>query len=225
MGSALLENDASPRQRSSRLHLLQVAGLRVDLAISIERAPFGHSGAAARLAELLVAARLGCDPHLVRVAALPPSGRPVAMVQGGLPPPFVSLSHVDQLVAAAICVEAPVGLDIVAEADANPVLDIWFTADELTASTRNQKLVRQQLWSAKEAAYKAARIDVGFRPRDVRIAASSSAGFRWSVRGFQSSASGSGVFLNIGTYVMAVAVNTVRAAPTSSDTLVAETVP
>lgn len=223
MTAVLLKSEASRRQRSFRLQVLQVAGLRVDLAISSERDPFSHSGAAARLAERLVAARLGCDPQRIRVAALPPSGRPVAMLRGVVPPVFVSLSHVDHLVAAAACAEAPVGLDIVAAADAQPTLDIWFTADELTASTGDQTLVRQRLWSAKEAAYKAARIDAGFRPRDVRIEARSPTGFHWSVRGFEPSASGSGVFLTIGTSVIAVAVNMARAATPSSGTLVEET--
>ena len=83
MTAVVLENEASRRQRSFRLQVLQIAGLRVDLAISSERDPFSHSGAAARLAERLVAARLWCDPHLVRVAALPPPATSAIEKQAG----------------------------------------------------------------------------------------------------------------------------------------------
>lgn len=190
---------------------LEIAGCAVDLAFTGANDPHGLSASAARLAEQLVAARLACDPRLVRVAALMPSGRPVAMLHGEPAPVFVSLSHTATLVGAAICREAPVGIDIVGPADTSPALDVWFSPEELAASAANptsdveERLPRQRLWSAKEAAYKAAHIDVGFRPHDVRIADLSPTGFRWRLSGPHALVDGAGRLIEIDRHLVAIA--------------------
>lgn len=185
---------------------IDVAGRRVDVAFAGVPAGGACSAAAARLAEDLVAARLGCDRRLVRVAALMPSGRPLATVQGRQPSVRVSLSHDGGLVGAAVCATCGVGLDIVAAADAGPALDGWFTADELAILRDDDDRPRARLWAAKEAAFKAAGLDEGFRPLAVAIARCGSAGFRWSVRGDHRRVSGRGLFGAVGGQAMAVAV-------------------
>lgn len=190
---------------------LEIAGCAVDLTFTEVKDRHGLSAIAARLAEQLVAARLACDPRLVRVAALMPSGRPVAMLRGEPAPVFVSLSHTAALVGTAICREAPVGIDIVGPADTSPALDVWFSPEELAASATDaasdvdERLLRQRLWSAKEAAYKAAHIDAGFRPRDVRIADLSTTGFRWRLSGPHALVEGTGRLIEIDRQLVAIA--------------------
>lgn len=204
---------------------LEIAGYAVDLAFTAVKDRHGLSAIAARLAEQLVAARLACDPRLVRVAALMPSGRPVAMLRGEPAPVFVSLSHTAALVGAAICREAPVGIDIVGPAEASPALDVWFSPEELATCNADKHLLRQRLWSAKEAAYKAARIDCGFRPRDVWIADLSTTGFRWRLSGPSSTVSGRGSFTEVDTHLTAIAMASTRSATQVHGTAFQETVP
>jgi len=186
-------------------HGLDVAGRRVDLAF--DEPPGGaRSAAAARLAEDLVAARFGCARRLVRVAALMPSGRPVATVRGREAGISVSLSHGDGLVGAAALATGAVGLDIVAPAEAGPALDAWFTEHEPAPLPGDGAGSRARLWAAKEAAFKAARLDEGFRPLAVTIEHLAPAGFRWSVRGSYRRVSGQGVFTAAAGRVVAVAV-------------------
>lgn len=184
---------------------LPVAGCHVDLAFDEAADRIGISAVAAQLAEDLVAAHIGCERRLVRVAALMPSGRPVATVRGRGAAVSVSVSHVGGLCGAAVCGTAGVGLDIVDPAEAGPALDDWFTPAEL-ALFPEDGLLRSRLWAAKEAAFKAARLDDGFRPRAVAIEKLDTAGFRWNVRGRHRDACGRGVFSELGTHLVAVAV-------------------
>jgi phosphopantetheinyl transferase (holo-ACP synthase) len=185
---------------------LEVAGCRVDLSI-VEVAEFAVASAeAARLAEDLVAARIGCEKRQVRVAALMPSGRPVAMVRGRAAAVSVSVSHSGGLIGAAACVTAVVCLDIVDPAEAGRSLDVWFTPNELALVPDEDGLLRARLWGAKEAAFKAARIDDGFRPCAVEIDDLCRTGFRWSVHGEHEPVCGQGIFTEAGTYLVAVAV-------------------
>lgn len=193
-----------PRHRISRG--LDVAGCHVDLAIDVAVDHIGISAAAARLAEDLVAVRIGCERRLVRVAALSPSGRPVATVQGRGATVSVSVSHADGLFGAAVCGTASVGLDIVDPAEAGPALDAWFTPDELTLFPDGDGLLRARLWTAKEAAFKAAGLDDGFRPRGVAIGQFDTAGYRWTVRSRYHHVCGRGVFMKLGTHLVAIAV-------------------
>lgn len=183
---------------------LVVAGCHVDLAFVEGADRFGISAAAARLAEGLVAARIGCERRLVRVASLMPSGRPVATVRGRASAVSVSVAHIDGLFGAAVCAAAGVGLDIVAPAEAGPALDAWFTPGEL-ALPPEDGLVRARLWAAKEAAFKAVGLDDGFRPRAVAIEQLDPTGFRWSIRRGHRHVGGRGVFAEAGTHLAAVA--------------------
>lgn len=199
------------RERTNRLRHrlprgLDVAGWRVDVAFDEAPAGVATSAKAARLAEDLVAARLGCERRVVHVAALMPSGRPVATVQGREPRIFVSVSHGGGLVGAAICDRGSVGRDIVEAAEAGRSLEAWFTADELAMVSGDDGWLRARLWAAKEAAFKAARLDEVFRPRAVAIECRGPAGFRWSVRGRQRRVDGQGLFTSAGRKVVAVAV-------------------
>lgn len=185
---------------------IEVAGCLVDLSVDEVAEGMGVSAAASRLAEDVVAAGIGCERHLVRVAALMPSGRPVAMVRGRAAAVSVSVSHSGTMIGAAACATAGVGLDIVDPAETGRSLDAWFTVDELDLLIDDDGLVRARLWGAKEAAFKAARLDDGFRPRSVVIEDLRPAGFRWSLRCGLGRARGQGVFAMAGMHLVAVAV-------------------
>lgn len=186
---------------------LDIAGRHVDVAFDETPEGVAPSAAAARLAEDLVAEQIGCERRLVHVAAMMPSGRPVAAVRGWETTAGVSLAHAGGLVGAAVCAVCGVGLDIVDAAAAGPDLDIWFTPDEL-ATFRDHGRPRARLWAAKEAAFKAAGLDEGFRPLAVAIGRSGTAGFRWSVRGNHRCVGGEGIFAAVGRQVIAVALAT-----------------
>lgn len=187
---------------------LEVAGCRVDFAIDTAAEGAGTSAEAARLAEALVAARVGCERRMVRVAALMPSGRPVAMVRGTSVPVSVSVSHIGSMIAAAVCETVGVGIDVVDPAEAGRALDIWFTPDELSLLPDEDGLLRARLWGAKEAAFKAARLDDGFRPCSVEVGALGRTGFCWSVRGEHGPVEGRGTFMMAGMHLVAIAVAT-----------------
>jgi hypothetical protein len=193
-----------PCHRISRR--LEVAGCLVDLSVDEVADGTGASGAACRLAEGLVAARIGCERHLVRVAALMPSGRPVAMVRGRAAAVSVSVSHIGTMIGAAACATVGVGLDIVDPAEAGRSLDPWFTPAEITLLPDDDGLLRVRLWGAKEAAFKAAGLDDGFRPRSVVIEDLRPASFRWRLRCGPGRARGQGVFTVAGMHLVAVAV-------------------
>jgi hypothetical protein len=185
---------------------IAIAGCHVDFSIDFSAEGGGVSGEAARLAEDLVAARIGCERRLIRVAALMPSGRPVAMVRGRSAALSVSVSHIGSMIAAAVCGTADVGIDIVDPAEAGRSLDVWFTPDELALLPDEDGLLRARLWGAKEAAFKAACIDDGFRPCSVEIDHLGCTGFRWSVRGEHGPVCGQGIFTVAGMHLVAIAV-------------------
>lgn len=194
---------------SSLLHR-RVAIANCDIDLSIDMAPEGVSTSleAIRLAEALVAARVRCDRRMVRVAPLMPSGRPVAMVQGTAAAMFVTVSHSGGVIGAAVCAATGVGLDIVDPSDVGRALDMWFSPDELALLPDDDGLMRARLWGAKEAAFKAARLDEGFRPRSVEIHHIGPNGYRWSVRGAHGPVCGRGVFMATGMHLVAIAVAT-----------------
>jgi hypothetical protein len=185
---------------------LRVGPWSIDVLLD---APMGGgeamSGDALRLAEDLVATSLGVAQGVVRVASLLPSGRPVTTMQGVPASCVVSVSHVRGLVGAVVSDAASVGLDIVDPADVGRSIDVWFTPDELALLPDDHGLLRTMLWSAKEAAYKAARLDTEFRPRRVTIESLSANGFEWRVRDGHTEASGAGCFATAGRYVIAIA--------------------
>jgi len=164
------------------------------------------SGAALRLAEDLVVTTLAADAGQVRVAGLAPSGRPVAWVAEAADPPSVSVSHVRGMLGAAVATDGSVGLDIVDPADAGRALDLFFSPEEMALAPDDLGLLRALLWAAKEAAYKAARVDTEFRPRKVTIASLSGNAFTWVVRDRHVVVEGTGRFATVARHVVAIAV-------------------
>ncbi|MFM8734155.1 MAG: 4'-phosphopantetheinyl transferase family protein [Pirellulales bacterium] len=185
---------------------IAIAGCRIDVSIDRAADAAHASGEAARRAEDLIAAQVGCERRMVRVAALMPSGRPVAMVRGRVATASVSVSHSGSLIATAVCASASVGIDVVDPAEAGRSLDVWFTPDELALLPDEDGLLRARLWGAKEAAFKAAGLDDGFRPRSVDIVDLGRTGFRWRVRGDHRPVCGQGVFTFAGMCLVAIAV-------------------
>lgn len=196
----------APRSRITRR--LAIAGHAVECLIDTVAEGASASVAAAQLAEALVAARLGCERRIVRVAVLEPSGRPVALVRGTVSAVSVSVSHGSGMIAAAVCEPPGIGVDLVDPAEAGRKLDIWFTPDELALSPDDDGLLRARLWGAKEAAFKAARIDDGFRPRAIEIDELGPTGFHWRMRGEHVAVEGRGAFTMAGRHLVAMAVAT-----------------
>jgi hypothetical protein len=189
---------------------LTVGGHDVDVAIAAVDHRDGPAAAAARaLGEELAATLLAADRRQLRIAALPPSGRPVLSVAGRWVAAAVSLSHVEGLVAAAVAATGGVGIDLVDPAEAGRSLDFWFTPDELGLEP-DEGLLRARLWAAKEAAYKAAGLDEELRPRTVMIESLGLHVFTWTAGSGFASVSGAGRFLTAGRHVVAVAVPTNR---------------
>ena len=170
------------------------------------------SGATLRLAEELVAATCGVPVRRVRVAGLTPSGRPTARVEGRDLVPTVSVSHVRGLIGAVACGHGSVGLDIVDPAAAGRGLDVFFSTAELALVSDEPGLLRAMLWSAKEAAFKAARLDAEFRPRHVSVDGMSPGGFTWTVRDHHAFRNGTGAFATIDRYIVAIATSAVHPA-------------
>ena len=197
--------DAAPAFTRLRIGPWSVA-LAFDRLQDVQASP---SRAAVRLAESLVAGVLGEAVDAVRVASLPPSGRPVAVVSGEPHPVSVTISHVPGVVGAAACETAWVGIDIVDPAEAGRGLDVWFTPDELALVPDDDGSLRARLWAAKEAAYKACRFDAGFSPRTVTIDTLTGTGFSWTARHRFGDVLGPGRFTTLGRHVVAVAATPV----------------
>ncbi|MFN9369697.1 MAG: 4'-phosphopantetheinyl transferase superfamily protein [Planctomycetia bacterium] len=164
-----------------------------------------RSGATMRLAEELGATAVHRPRGLVRVAALPPSGRPVATIAGTHAGPRVSVSHVAGLLGAAVSLDGSPGLDIVDPATAGRGLDAFLTPDELALLPDDTGLVRGLLWAAKEAAFKAAALDVEFRPLSVAIESLTPGGFAWTLAGPFGHVAGVGRFAAVAGHVVALA--------------------
>ena len=198
------------------IRVLELDGGEVALALAATGAADGSPSAAARdVAERLAAERIGQPRSGVRLASLPPSGRPVLLVAGAPAGPAVSLSHVEGLVAAAVAEGVGVGIDLVDPAEAGRGLDVWFTPDELALEPDDGPL-RARLWAAKEAAYKAAGLDEELRPRTVVIESLAPRAFTWSARSRFATATGRGRFLTAGRHVVAVALATHRGTSVAS---------
>jgi len=185
---------------------LDVGGVRVDFVVVTVSEDVSSPVRASHLAEELVAMRIGCERRFVHVATLMPSGRPVATVRGRAATIFLSTSNAGGLAGAVSCVSGGVGLDIVDVAEAGRPLETFFTPDERALVRGNDGRMRARLWAAKEAAYKAARLDEGFRPLAVAIEPVGPMDFSWSVQGIHRRVEGKGVFATAGKRVVAVAV-------------------
>ncbi len=172
------------------------------------------SVAGSRLAERLAADMLGVSPASLRVASLPPSGRPVVLQGGAAAACGISISHTLRrlatrapvgLVAVAACRGGQVGIDIVAPADVSPEpLARFLASGSLPAASDPRHITLE--WAAKEAAYKASGLDEAFRPRRVAVERLADDGFRWSVSGLFRAVHGVGRFLVEDDHLVAVAV-------------------
>ena len=172
-----------------------------------------QSGAVARLAEEVAEESLRHRAGRVRVAALLPSGRPVALVAGRHGEVSVTTSHTSGLIGAAACREADVGIDIVdfcppaaAGKRSDFGLDYWFTPAERHLLAGDRSVSRGMVWGAKEAAYKAAALDAEFHPLEVSIEAVDSAHFRWSLGHSWSTVHGVGRFCLAAGQIVVLAV-------------------
>lgn len=187
-------------------HGLSLGQATIDVVFARPGVPAEAASAAAmRLAEELAAAAGGWSRSLVRVAALPPSGRPVALVEGREGAVRVSVSHVAGLLGAAASLDGSVGLDIVDPTTAGCGLDVFLSPEELALLPDHMGLARGLLWAAKEAAFKAARLDVGFRPRAIAIESLSPEGFTWTLTAPHACVVGAGGFAVVAGHVVAVA--------------------
>ncbi len=164
------------------------------------------SGAALRLAEDLVADALGVANHKVRVATLLPSGRPIAAVSGQASCPTVSVSHVRDMYGAALSFDGQVGIDIVCPHDGTASLRTFFTPEERAMLPRHTRHWYASLWAAKEAAYKAAGLDIEFQPLRVHVRDLGPDRFQWSVSGPHDRVAGAGRLAMVGQHVVALAV-------------------
>jgi phosphopantetheinyl transferase len=183
---------------------LWVEGRRITIGFASVSTHESLSVAAHRLGSALVADAVGGARWGVRVALLEPSGRPVAVADGGRSPCSISLSHVPGLVAAAICLTGGVGIDVVDPASGSEALACWFSRQEMDSSAR-ASVPTAAMWGAKEASYKAAGLDEPFRPLAVSIQTESSTTFRWCLAGAWRTVSGAGRFFSFGGHLVAVA--------------------
>jgi hypothetical protein len=196
------------------------AGASDGVVVHAEVAPhalaaYSVSAAARGLAER-VGSRLISAP--VRVACLMPSGRPVVLSLTDADPCTVSVAHTRSLLAAAACRDVGgVGIDIVAAAESSAAIDWCFDAAE--AAYANDESSRARVWAAKEAAYKAARIDNGFQPQRVRISPTGAARFRWSIDADFGIVGGVGGWTDAGGHVVAVAVQLAPGRSLAADAL------
>jgi phosphopantetheinyl transferase len=164
------------------------------------------SSSSAKLAERMVAVVVGCEHRHVRVARLMPSGRPVATIFGRHDSFFLSISHFNTLVGAALCLTNGIGIDIINSEEVPKSVEFWFSPHEASLLSEDDSMLRARLWSAKEAAFKAARLDIAFDPHSIAICDLSSHGFNWSVRTDFRLVNGEGVFVNDPIHIIAVAI-------------------
>lgn len=194
-----------------------VHGRRVEVWTAPAATGGSLSVVGVRLAERVVAHLLAVPASSIRVAPLLPSGRPIALHAGADSECGVSISHLRRRfvggspavdagrVAAAACRGADIGIDLVSPLDISPAaLARFLSADEraTAADPHGAALV----WAAKEAAFKAAGLDEGFRPRRVVIRRLTSRDFQWRARGAFCEIVGAGRFVLDDDHVLAIAV-------------------
>lgn len=160
-----------------------------------------ESGQARRAMEQL-AARHAQDA--IRVATLTPSGRPIALRCGDLAGMQVSASHAGGLIVAACRTGSKgVGVDLVDPLSAGPGLDWWDSTDSTSLKTNHERVLS---WAAREAAYKAARLDAPFAPSGIHVTMLGDDGFAWQIGTPGGPIAGRGCFFRVGEALLAVAV-------------------
>ena len=211
MSSTPIELDVGVAYRGVELPTVGVNGqsgqdnFRIDLlVIDNENTRGSLSGDARRAMEQLVANY--AEPP-IRVATLAPSGRPIVMQDGGPTAVQVSASHAGGLIVAACrpsCRNGQgIGVDLVDPASAGRGLDWW---SEDTASVSKTNAERALLWAAREAAYKAAMVDVPFSPAKISVELIDDDRFGWRTGSPSGKVSGVGRFFRVDHFLLAVAV-------------------
>ena len=190
---------ASPQEASGELQPAEV-----DLLV-LESSGGRHveSGQARRAMERL-ALRHATSQDPIRVATLTPSGRPIALQGGDTVPLQVSTSHAAGLIVAACRIGSKgVGVDLVDPASAGSGLDWWDGGDSTLQKTKPE---RAPFWAAREAAYKAAQLDIPFAPAGIRVVMLGDDGFAWRIGTPGGPTAGRGRFFRAGDCLLAVAV-------------------
>ena len=179
--------------------------LCIDLLVINREKTSGSSSGQARRAMEQLASHHAEAP--IRVATLTPSGRPIALLSGELAAVRVSATHAGEMIAVACradCVGGSgVGVDLVDPESAGRGLDWW---DEDAASVSKTNAERAPFWAAREAAYKAAMVDVPFAPAKVAVAMLGDDGFGWRIDTPGGAVGGLGRFFQVADYLLAVAV-------------------
>ena len=173
---------------------------QVDFRVLAAGDPATQSGQARRAMEQLAIRHSAVRP--LRVATLVPSGRPVVMHAGKKVAVQVSASHTGGLIGVACRAgHLGVGVDLVQPDSAGPGLD-WWAAQSDVCDRPGERIRR---WAAREAAYKAARLDSPFYPLRVEVRLDKE-GFDWRINTSDEPISGRGGFLAVGSCLLAVAV-------------------
>lgn len=195
-----------------------VAGGQVVVGIATG-APCDRSSAVRRLAARAVASICPDLAGRVRIATSAPSGRPLGMDGGAVAPVSVSLAHVAGMHVACASTTHPVGIDVVSTTQAETSLpgrdrglEWCFTASERRLIAAGVLSLRAA-WAAKEAAYKAASIDVPFRPRLIEIESRDGAWWTWRLGDRWHTAAGYGWLITLAHHTIAVALNHDRSHP------------
>ena len=179
--------------------------LCIDLMVISREKNGGSASGDARRAMEQLASHHAEKP--IRVATLTPSGRPIALQAGERANLQVSASHAGSLIVAACRAsygsDLGIGVDLVDPASAGRGLDWW---DGDTASVSKTNAERAPLWASREAAYKAAMVDVPFTPAKVAVAMIGDDGFEWRIDTPGGAVGGLGRFFQVADYLLAVAV-------------------
>lgn len=130
------------------------------------------SALALAVVRLAAAEAVGCHVDVVRVhRRCPRCGRdshgPLRLTAPGLVAPHVSVSHSGHVVMVALCLDAPVGVDVEAVPDVDPddellacVLPVARRADGLRAPRAERRGALAEHWTRKEAVLKALGVGI-----------------------------------------------------------------
>ena len=211
MSSTLIELEAGVAYRGIELASAVTDPLpshdasRIDLLVINGEKTSGSSSGDARRAMEQLASHYAEAP--IRVATLTPSGRPIALLSGELANVRVSATHAGEMIVAACRADCDgglgIGVDLVDPASAGRGLDWW---DDRRESDPRTNAERALLWGAREAAYKAASVDVPFAPAKIAVTMNSHDRFGWRTEISGGSVGGVGRFFRVAHFLLAVAV-------------------
>lgn len=151
------------------------------------------SAAASRLAARLAGYATGRVQDAVRIERSEPSGRPLLTMDGKPASIYVSVSHLNQWCAVTLDATRSVGVDL-APLDAAHRLAAWLQPEDRWAGAGPSRVMPAYCWAAREAAFKAVRLDIPFCPDDFALHALTDATFSWCYRVRHDSLTGLGRF-------------------------------